>query len=138
MAIRRIQTIGPTVTSPGKKGSAGGGKTGQAVGAVLGGIIGGVASGGNPAGAVAGASTGASLGGIAGEQINPATAGSTAIERRVNLNQLENVQKSPATAQLERSLAALKNQSPAVKTAYAKPLVTALLASVAKDNPRGA
>ena len=133
MAVNGVQVVGP-VAKGGSSGKESGAKKGQVIGSVIGGVAGGVASGGNPAAAMAGASAGGTLGGMAGDRIQPAQQGSSAMQRRIDQSAPQLVH-SEQSEQLKQSLMALKQQAPEIQQQYAAPLVKAYVQSIAQDNP---
>ena len=132
MALNGVQVVGPAATG-GSKGRESGAKKGQVIGSVIGGTVGAFAGG--PTGAMAGASAGGTLGGMAGDRIQPAQQGSSAMQRRIDQSAPQLVH-SEQSDQLKQSLMALREQAPEIQKQYSAPLVKAYVQSIAQDNPR--
>lgn len=84
-------------------------------------------------GAISGAGAGSALGGLLGERVRPGREASTAVERRLQGAGPQLIQ-SEASHKLKDSLAALREAPVEAKREYARPLLSAYLASLAKDN----
>lgn len=138
MALNSVQYRPPDQTKV-VGAHEGGGRTGQIIGGAVGGVAGGMAgfATGGPAGAVAGgiggAAGGAALGGTIGNMVAPPSAGTTAIDRRLSMQQPQLFHSDRSEA-LRQSLIALSQQPQELKDAYSQPLIAAYVSSLANDH----
>ena len=85
------------------------------------------------AGAVQGGAAGASLGGLVGEMVDPSKAASSVMAQRAQTQAPQMIQ-SETSAKLKDSIIALQKAPDPIRVEYSKPLVTAYMHSIAKDN----